>query len=202
MTEDEAHQWVMDHLGPAVHDRLARFAGMVIEENERQNLISPNTVSIVWARHIVDSLQLAALGADRPGLWLDIGSGGGFPGLVLAIADRSPMWLVEQRKRRAEFLQRCVAELMLEEVEVFAGKVEQVRTSAAVISARAVATVENLLRAAAHCATDRTRWLLPRGAVDTVTLSDQLHHRRLVFHVEQSLTHPESMILVLDGAPA
>lgn len=200
MTEDDAHDWVIRNWGSVVHDQLAAFATMVVEENERQNLISPSTIATIWTRHIVDSLQLARFADDKPGLWLDVGSGAGFPGLVLAIAGRTPMMLVEPRRRRAEFLGRCTYAFGLEQVQVTASKVEQVTTVANVISARAVGTVENLLRAAAHCSTDHTRWLLPRGSVDVAALRSQLHRSPLVFHVEQSFTHPESAILVLDGS--
>lgn len=198
MTEEEALGWVEERFDGAVIDRLRAFTAMVIEENTRQNLISPASIPSIWSRHVVDSLQLVSL-VPSLGAWMDIGTGGGFPGLVVAIARNAPMTLVEPRRRRAEFLQHCAELLELTAVRVEACKVERVTGTAAVISARAVATVENLLRAAKHCATPTTRWLLPRGSIDRAELSAAVTAHRMVFHVEQSLTHADSSIVILEA---
>ena len=197
MTEDEAQVWVRERVTAERFNQLETFAGMVIAENVRQNLIAPGTIPEIWARHIVDSLQLQAFASGER--WLDIGSGGGFPGMVLAIAGCRPMMLVEPRRKRAEFLQACVDALGLDHIHVATRKVEQVEWPADVITARAVASVEKLLLAAGHCATTHTRWLLPRGSGDAADVSALLTRQRRVFHVEHSVTHPDSMILVLEG---
>lgn len=198
MTEDEALGWIEERFDGVVIDRLRAFSAMVIEENARQNLISPASIPSIWSRHVVDSLQLVSL-APLDGAWMDIGTGGGFPGLVVAIARDESMTLVEPRRRRAEFLQQCADQIGLAQVRVEACKVERVNGTAAVISARAVATVENLLRAAKHCATPTTRWLLPRGSIDRAELSAAVAAHRMVFHVEHSLTHADSSIVILEA---
>lgn len=198
MTEDEAIAWAEARFEPTVVDRLHRFSRMVADENERQNLISPATTSSIWSRHIVDSLQLLGM-APNSGAWLDIGTGGGFPGLALAIAGRSPMTLAEPRRKRAEFLRNVADDLGCGQVIVFGGKVERLTETASVISARAVASIENLLRAAAHCATQQTRWLLPRGSIDRDELADVASRHRLLFHVEQSVTSDDSSIVILEA---
>jgi 16S rRNA (guanine527-N7)-methyltransferase len=195
MTEDEARDWVRGLVDGATFDRLARFIDLVVAENERQNLISPATVATIWERHVVDSLQLLTIVPANVGRWLDIGTGGGFPGMVLAIAGARPIMMVEPRRKRATFLSDCVAEFGLAEAQVAASKVEQVDWIADVITARAVASVEKLLLAAAHCATTSTRWLLPRGTVDVASLPALCARHHLVFHVKQSLTHPGSSII-------
>jgi len=88
----------------------------------------------------------------------------------------------------------------LEKAEVAAAKVEQVDWVADVITARAVASVEKLLLAAAHCGTTSTRWLLPRGTVDVASLPALCARHHLVFHVKQSLTHPASSIIFFSPA--
>ncbi|SFP56651.1 16S rRNA (guanine(527)-N(7))-methyltransferase RsmG [Sphingomonas rubra] len=198
MTEEEALAWTTERFDETVVERLRTFAAMVIAENERQNLISPASIPAIWSRHIVDSLQLLPLAPDK-GTWMDIGTGGGFPGMVVAIARAAPIILVEPRRKRATFLDECAAALDLSHVRVETSKVERVEASAAVISARAVASVENLLRAAMHCATPATRWLLPRGSIDRAELSVAAAAQRMVFHVEQSLTHAGSSIVVLEA---
>jgi 16S rRNA (guanine527-N7)-methyltransferase len=200
MTEDEAHDWVRKQVDRATYDRLERFVELVVAENERQNLISPATIPTIWERHVVDSLQLLTIIPARSGRWLDIGTGGGFPGMVLAIAGAQPMLMVEPRRKRAEFLSDCIDELQLKDATVAASKVEQVDWTADIITARAVASVEKLLLAAAHCATTSTRWLLPRGTVDVASLSALCARHHLVFHVKQSLTHPDSSIIYFSPA--
>ncbi|MFS0772852.1 16S rRNA (guanine(527)-N(7))-methyltransferase RsmG [Sphingomonas sp. 1P08PE] len=198
MTEDDAQDWCRAHLSVEAFDRLSDFVGMVIEENGRQNLISPASIDFIWARHVVDSMQLMLLAGNHAGPWLDIGTGGGFPGIVLAIAGCTPITMVEPRRKRAEFLGRCVDDLGIADAAVACMKVGQLAFTAGIITARAVAPVEKLLLGAAHCATTSTRWLLPRGTVDAAARSF-LTARQTVFHVEQSLTHPESAILVIEG---
>ncbi|MDP1027811.1 16S rRNA (guanine(527)-N(7))-methyltransferase RsmG [Sphingomonas sp. KR1UV-12] len=199
MTEDDARDWVRQRLSEEQFARTERFVALVIAENERQNLIAPGTIPTIWSRHVLDSLQLREFADTADGAWLDIGTGGGFPGMVLAIAGCTPMMLVEPRRRRADFLRDCLACLGLTDVSVADTKVEQVSWKADVITARAVASVEKLLLAAAHCCTPTTRWLLPRGTLDAALLS-KLSSRKRVFHVKQSLTQSESAILVIEGS--
>ena len=205
MTEDEAKGWIAERHGDAAVDRLTALVDHVVSETLRQNLIAPSTIPTIWDRHVVDSLQLVPLaGADTGAKrWLDIGTGGGFPGMVVALVREGPVDLVEPRRRRADFLQLCVARLGLGgQVRVHASKVENATADAAIISARAVASLQNLLRGAAHCATKETRWLLPRGRFDEEELAALKQHWRFMFHVEQSVTNPESSIVVLDTVSA
>jgi 16S rRNA (guanine527-N7)-methyltransferase len=198
MTEDEARDWVRARVDPAGYARMTKFVAGVVDENTRQNLISPATIDQVWARHVVDSLQLHQLG-DGGRHWLDIGTGGGFPGMILAIAGVPRIDMVEPRRKRATFLTEWIDRLNLTNATALCAKVEQVQVSADVITARAVASIEKLLLAARHCGTSETRWLLPRGSIDQVELAAIATRYKLVFHVEQSLTHPDSTILVLTG---
>ena len=149
MTEAEARAWVAERFDPDAHDRLERFAAMVAEENTRQNLIAPSTLATVWSRHMVDSLQLVDL-APADGAWLDIGTGGGFPGLVVACVRDTAVHLVEPRRKRATFLEHAADTLGLPHVRVHAAKVESVDARASVVSARAVASIPALEIGRAH----------------------------------------------------
>ncbi|MCU6454214.1 16S rRNA (guanine(527)-N(7))-methyltransferase RsmG [Sphingomonas sp. A2-49] len=197
MTEDDARAIVTERFGSARTDRLAAFLELVADENGRQNLVSPSTLPTIWVRHGLDSAQLL-FHVKHSGPWLDIGTGGGFPGLVIGLLGDAPVTLVEPRKKRATFLEQCVDRFGLGHVVVEARKVESVTGSFATISARAVASVEKLLPAAEHCATPATRWILPRGQLDDTYLAVLRRDRSRVFHVEQSLTDPQSSILIVD----
>ena len=200
MTEDEARGVIGERFGAEKTERIAAFLSLVAEENARQNLIAPSTVDTIWSRHGLDSAQLMfhVEQSHSAGAWLDIGTGGGFPGVVVAILHHGPVTMVEPRKKRAVFLQDCVSRLGLQGASVLTSKVETVSGKFAIISARAVASVEKLLQAADHCATPDTRWVLPRGRIEAEQLISLRRDRSQLFHVEQSLTDPESSILIVD----
>lgn len=203
MNEDQARDWAVQRFGEDTAARIDWFLDRVVVENDQQNLISPSTIGTIWSRHAVDSAQLIPLADRADGQWIDIGTGGGFPGMIVAITWPGRVALVEPRKKRAEFLQECVDGLgMGDRVTVHASKIETVPLRADIISARAVATVENLLRAAAHCGKQETRWLLPRGRLDEREIKTLKRQWRFVFHVEHSITSAESSIVILDRVEA
>jgi 16S rRNA (guanine527-N7)-methyltransferase len=198
MTEDEARAWFVERFGEDKTAQVGAFLERVRQENEHQNLISPASVAAIWARHAVDSAQLLFHVKQSGGSWLDVGTGGGFPGMVVAILRADPVTMVEPRKKRAAFLEACVEQLGLRHANVVTAKVEAIEGRFATISARAVASVEKLLQAAEHCATPATRWILPRGRIEAEELAHLQRERTRVFHVEHSLTDPQSSILIVD----
>ena len=200
MTEDEAKGWIRERFGVEGEGRMAELARLVIDEATRQNLIAPSTLDAIWSRHIVDSAQLIDFAAETPGDWLDIGTGAGFPGLVVAGLTERKTILVEPRKRRAQFLEIAAGALGLSSrVSVVAGKVEAVNEPVAVISARAVAPLTGLFVSALQCSRRKTLWILPKGrsAREDVAVAQQTWHG--MFHVEHSLTDPESLIVLAKG---
>jgi 16S rRNA (guanine527-N7)-methyltransferase len=200
MTEDEARAWIRERFGVGGEGAMARFADLVIDESARQNLIAPSTLDTIWSRHIVDSAQLIGLAAESEGDWLDIGTGAGFPGLVVAALTTRRTILVEPRKRRVEFLQSAAEALgIADRVSVVASKVESVNEPVAVISARAVSYLGSLFTSAVQCSRRKTLWILPKGrtAREEVAVAEQTWHG--VFHVEQSITDPESLIVLAKG---
>ncbi|MES2055678.1 MAG: 16S rRNA (guanine(527)-N(7))-methyltransferase RsmG [Pseudomonadota bacterium] len=197
MTEEEGQQWIVDRFGNQGHSRLAHLAALVRAEATHQNLVSASTLDSLWVRHIVDSAQLLQFADGIEGSWLDIGTGAGFPGMVVALLRDRPTILVEPRRRRADFLTVMAGTLGISHsVTVIAAKVETAKVSAAIISARAVAPVDVLLTSAAHVASIETRWLLPKGlrAREEVAQARQAWHG--MFHVEHSVTDPNSLIVI------
>lgn len=184
-------------------DRLERLSAMLRDENTRQNLVSAKSLDSIWQRHIADSLQLLAYVPRETARWLDLGTGAGFPGLAVALARPDMhMTLVESRKRRADWLRSVCASAGLKNCVVMAERLEAVESfPAGVISARAFAPLDRLLKLSARFSTPDTVWLLPKGRAAVQELQDQPSRISGLFHVEQSCTDPASGILIGKGAP-
>ena len=197
--EDAALHWLrsLPDCDSLALERLHTFIAMLVFENKRQNLVSAASLSDVWRRHIVDSAQLVCLVPRETSPWLDIGSGAGFPGLIAACLNPTrPSVLVESRQLRARWLQNVVDALELAQVRVEGRALERVAGfEAGVISARAFAPLEKLIRVSLRFSTGRTIWLLPKGRSARHELN-ALRHQRHTFHVEQSITEPEAGIIV------
>jgi len=196
MSEDDVRGALRRRLGDRIEQRLAHFVDMLLAENAAQNLVARSTLADVWSRHILDSAQLLDL-APPEGLWADIGSGGGLPGIVIAICRTAPTVLIEPRRLRAEFLQRAILDLDLPHARVHHGRAETVASvSAAVISARAVASLDGLFEMARHFSGPQTCWLLPKGASAQDEVAEAKRSWHGTFHVERSATSPQSGIVV------
>jgi 16S rRNA (guanine527-N7)-methyltransferase len=198
MTEEEARDWIRARFGVSRETRLATFVELLREEAGKQNLVAPSTLDQIWSRHIVDSAQLLDhMPAD--GIFLDIGSGAGLPGLVVALLRDAPVELVEPRKLRTDFLSRAAASLGLENAIVRTDKIERTAGKVAVISARAVAQLSDLFRIAAHRSTSSTVWVLPKGRNAQSEVAEARRKWHGSFHVEPSITAPDSLIVVAKG---
>jgi len=179
-------------------ERLERLVSLLVEENTRQNLVSASSLGQVWRRHIADSAQLLVhVPCETHGPWLDLGTGAGFPGLVIAaLRPDVRVVMVEARMRRIDWLQRAVAVLELPCARVEGAPLEKVSTfPAAVISARAFAPLDRLLDLSARFSTEATVWLLPKGRSAQQEL-DGLGRWNHMFHVEQSLTDADAGVIV------
>jgi len=180
-------------------ERLQRYVDLLLEENDRQNLIARSTMDQVWQRHIIDSAQIVRFAPRPDSSWLDIGSGAGLPGLVIAILTEGPVALVEPRKLRADFLHQAVDTLGLSDrVRVHAAKVERISGAFDVITARAVAPFEALLRISRHLSTDKTRWLFPKGKSAQSELDDARRTWQGEFRLEPSRTDPDAAIIIAE----
>lgn len=200
-TEAEAIAWLHETLtiDATAMARMERIVALLIDENARQNLVARGTLPHVWQRHIVDSAQLLHVSRETlpQGRWIDLGTGAGFPGLVIAaLQPERPVTLVDSRRLRIEWLGRAVEALDLDNVTLELAQVETLQSApCAVISARAFAPLEKLLKISARFSTPDTLWLLPKGAGaqhELDMLSESWHH---AFHVEQSLTDPAAGII-------
>lgn len=200
MTEDEARLWLEQHFHVPRETwlRLEAFVAFLKDEAAQQNLISASTLDQIWARHIVDSAQLLTFAPADPGHWIDLGSGAGFPGIVVALLSDWQVLLVESRAKRIDYLNRAIVHLDLSDrAEVAGMPVERVEMQKYdVISARAFAPLPKLLNLSARFSTDKTKWLLPKGRNAVNELEEARKAWDLDFSVQPSVTDLEAGILV------
>ncbi len=199
MTEEEAQAWLAHRLAvtPEQMEKLHAFRNMVLAENAQQNLISAATQNRMWTRHIVDSAQLLLFRKSQSGSWLDLGTGAGFPGLIVAMICSGPITLVESRRRRAEFLMDSANQLGLGNVTVRQTRLEVLETRKFnTISARAFAPLARIFEIAHRFSNNGTIWLLPKGRSANTELENVKKTWQGVFHVEQSITDPDAGIVV------
>lgn len=200
--ERSARSWFSEALGVdrVTIARLDQFAAMLLEENQRQNLISRSSESEIWVRHLVDAAQLLIVPREtrKMSAWLDLGTGAGFPGVVIALCRPDIIThLVDSRRLRAEWLSRVAQELGLTNTIVHHSRVEALPALCVdAISARAFAPLEKLLRISARFSTPDTLWLLPKGAGAAQELAELPRQWNHMFHVEQSITDPGAGIIV------
>lgn len=158
------------HLADATREDLARFVRLLGEWQRAHNLVAPSTLGEVWTRHVADSLQLLEHAPEDWREWVDLGSGAGFPGLVVAIASKGHperhITLVESNGKKAAFLRAAIREtganasVAAERIERHA---EKFGRRADVVSARALAPLAELLGLAEPYAHEETLMLFLKG---------------------------------------
>ncbi len=186
-------------------DRLDRYVATLLTWQQRINLIAPSTEPKIWTRHIVDSLQLLAL-APQARTWVDLGSGGGFPGLAIgcALADmpEARVHLVESSTKKAAFL-REAARIAGVPVEVHAVRIEDfVENFSApvdVVTARALAPLAELLAAAYPLLKTGAVGLFPKGQDVGSELTQAAKCWTIRSSLAPSLTDPKGQIVCITG---
>ncbi len=188
--------------------RLETYAALIAKWQKAINLVAPKTLPQLWERHFLDSAQLldhAPAGVTR---WLDLGSGGGFPGLVIAALSDIHLHLVESDQRKSAFL-REAARAMGVPATVHVKRIEAVDAAQLhdamggvpqVISARALAPLHELIGLAHPLAGPDTIYLFPKGR----SAGDELTEARRYWTIPAadklpSRTDPEASILRLQG---
>lgn len=180
-------------------DKLQAYADLIRKWNPRINLVARSTLSELNNRHIWDSAQVFR---PRSGTWVDIGSGGGLPGIVVAILAEdagipTQMTLVESDQRKAAFLRTCARELELA-CSITARRVEDIPAlNAHTVSARALASLDRLLHLSSrHLAADGM-CIFQKGAQWKDELNASQQNWRFSWTAKPSNTHPEAVVLEL-----
>ena len=201
MDETDARAWLEREydVPRETMERMDGFAALLREENERQNLVSRASLDHLWLRHIADSAQLIRFAPSPAATWVDLGTGAGFPGLIVALLHAGPVTLVEERRLRVDFLHRA-AESLGVAVEIVAGKAERIgRRPFDVISARAFAPLGRLFQLGTGLSTAKSVWLLPKGRNAQTELEALDPSWQGDFRLEPSVTDSEARIIVAAG---
>lgn len=197
-------QAVFDQLNvsQAVQSKLNTYVALLEEWQGKMNLVSDSTLPVVWTRHILDSAQVERYLTPSDRVILDLGSGAGFPALVLAILDESKnrtVHLVESDGKKCSFLQ-AVADACGLQVVIHNERIEKMPVfKADVITARALAALDRLVGYAKPFIGERTRCLFLKGKKADEEL--KLCAKKFVFAVQKyaSITSDEGKILCLTG---
>lgn len=179
--------------------RLDTHVTLLGKWNTRINLVSKESIADVWHRHVADSAQIWQLAMQKPGLWLDMGSGAGFPGLVVAAfgvdTPGFQMALVESDARKASFLSTVIREARLP-VEVHVERTEALPPqSASVVMARALAPLDALLGMAKRHRDSNGTALFPKGRTVHKEIEDASRTWRFTHTLHPSVTDPEARIV-------
>ncbi|HYN46241.1 MAG TPA: 16S rRNA (guanine(527)-N(7))-methyltransferase RsmG [Allosphingosinicella sp.] len=200
MEEAEARAWIERayDVPRETMERLDAFAALLRRENEQTNLVSRASLDQLWLRHIADSAQLLRF-APAAASWVDLGTGAGFPGLIVAALHDGPVTLIEERRLRADFLHRA-AETLGVRVEILQMKAERLPArSFGVISARAFAPLPRLLDLGTGLSTTNSVWILPKGQNAQSELEALDPSWQGDFRLEPSVTDPKARIIVAQG---
>ncbi len=195
--ESKARDAIRMTLDSGRFDLLERFVGALHHWGAVSNLVSTADRDRIWARHIADSLQLVALAEGCGTRWIDLGSGAGFPGIVVAIArPGTAMTLVESNRKKAAFLLRVAADCGLE-VKVEPQRAEALAAGAYdVVSARALAPLHRLLALSEPFFGPDTLGLFPKGR-DAGTEIDAVSAHRFDVTAHPSQTDPDGAVLAV-----
>lgn len=205
LAADRAQALTLTPVSRETGDRLDRFVALLLERQKVTNLVGPATLPHLWTRHIADSLQLLAL-APTARAWIDLGSGGGFPGIPIACAlagePGAMVHLVESTGKKAAFLREVVQELDLPAVvhgERIEGLALPAGTRLDVITARALAPLNVLFGYVALMLKSGAQALLLKGQDVEVELTEAAKYWSIRADLAPSKTSPDGRIVVVRG---
>jgi len=194
-------------------ERLCNYAETLALWQKKINLVSPATIGETWHRHFADSAQLVALAPESVERWIDLGSGAGFPGLVVAIllgdrpAPRPRLVLVESDQRKAAFLGEVVRRTGLASVlavDIMCTRIESAATrvmieSADIVSARALAPLDKLIEMALPLLKPSGKCLFLKGRGVDSELATARRSFEFSYELVPSRTDAEAGIVVMQA---
>jgi 16S rRNA (guanine527-N7)-methyltransferase len=205
LTADKKRALALTPVSRETQERLEAFVALLLQWQGRINLIAPSTIANVWTRHVADSLQLVAL-APQARVWVDFGSGGGFPGIPIACAladvPGAMVHLVESNGKKAAFLREAVR-ITQAPAKVHQARVENFgdswRGPADAVTARALAPLKTLCDQAFPLLSRGAVGLFPKGQDVEAELTEAAKYWTIKAERVPSKTSPEGCIVVVRG---
>ena len=179
--------------------RLATYAALLEKWQAKINLVGPATLPDLWRRHFLDSAQLLPLLPAASGTLVDLGSGAGFPGLVLAIMTDWRVHLLDSDQRKCAFLRQVAVDCgVVDRVTIHSKRIEQVTGIAAdVVTARACAPLDDLLTLAEPFIGEKGTGLFLKGAQAEEELTQAQRHWTMRLDRRESISDPAGVILIV-----
>jgi 16S rRNA (guanine527-N7)-methyltransferase len=198
---DKARALALTPVSRETEEQLDRYVELLLRWQTKINLVSPSTLRELWTRHVADSLQLIPL-APQARIWADLGSGGGFPGMPIALAGEAGtrVHLIESNGKKAAFLREAVrvtgarAVVHQERAEKFG---ESCAETVHVVTARALAPLKTLCDQAFPALRRGAIGLFPKGQDVDVELTHAAKYWRLDASTVPSKTSPAGSIVVV-----
>jgi len=201
---DKAAALALTPVSPETEARLDAYIDLLLQWQAKTNLVASSTLPQLWTRHVADSLQLLAI-APNGKIWVDLGSGGGFPGVVLACAlagtPGAKVHLVERNTKKAAFLREALritgAPAIIHPADIgdyvdsFAGPVD-------CVTARALAPLHQLVAFSAPLVAKGAKALFLKGQDVGAELTEATKYWRLAPRLHSSLTG-QGWIVELDS---
>jgi 16S rRNA (guanine527-N7)-methyltransferase len=201
LTADRERALALTPVSRETLERLDKFVALLLAWQQRLNLIAPSTMPAIWTRHIADSLQLLPL-APQARIWVDLGAGGGFPGLVVACAlterPDARVHLIESNAKKAAFLREAArvtgAPATVHAIRI-ADFVAKAPESIDVVSARALAPLAELFEAAYPLLKRGALGIFPKGQDVDAELTEASKCWNIQASLLPSLTDPLARIV-------
>ncbi len=188
-------------VSPETMARLEAYDATLLDWSARHNLIARSTIEDRWDRHFRDSAQLFALIPPAARTLVDLGSGAGFPGLVLAAmgAPRLEVSLVESTGKKAAFLASAAEAMGLRNIRIIPARIESLTVKAPdVITARALASLAKLCGYAFEIGGETALCIFPKGQDVEAELTEASKYWHMRIERRASLTSPGSTVLMID----
>src|SRR5690349_17506255 len=205
LTPDKAAALALTPVSRETEARLDRYVALLGEWQAKTNLVAPSTLPHLWTRHVADSLQLLSL-APSAKIWVDLGSGGGFPGIVLACAmaekPGAKVQLVERNSKKAAFLREALRITSAPGI-VHASGIEDIVDSIEgpidCVTARALAPLHQLIGFAEPLVRKGAKALFLKGQDVEVELTEATKYWNIKLQLHSSRTGGQGWIVELDA---
>ena len=180
---------------------LEKYVLLIIKNQENLNLIGKSTISDIWTRHIIDSMQILRYlpKEEKNKLLIDVGTGAGLPGIVLAIMGRKDVLLCEKSPKKSNFLKAVLKECSLN-VKIYNCRIEDIVVSnIAVIVSRAYASIKRLILTNIHLISKETIFVIHKGKKHMQEIIEAQKEFAFTFKKFASITSKEGVILKIEN---